>query len=165
MLDDGRLTDSLGRTVDFRNTLVLMTSNAGSGSFSHETREEVERSVAIALKSHFRPEFLNRIDEAVIFNSLKRDNVKQIVDIQFENLRKRVARSGIDISLTPAAKNFLADAGYDPEFGARPLKRALQEYVEGPLALQVLEDKIPAGSVVSIDIASDNTALTFLLSK
>ena len=106
---------------------------------------------------------MNRIDEAVIFNSLEKNDVKKIVDIQFENLKKRVLRTGIDITLTPAAKNFLADEGYDPEFGARPLKRALQEYVEGPLALQVLEDKILTGASVTIDVAVDNTALTFLL--
>ena len=166
VLDDGRLTDSLGRTVDFRNTLVLMTSNAGSGSFKQgEGKEAVEKSVSIALKHHFRPEFLNRIDEVVIFNNLEKDDVKKIVDIQFANLKERVARSAIDITLTPAAKNFLANAGYDPEFGARPLKRALQEYIEAPLALQVLEDKIPEGSSVTIDVAPDNTALSFLLPK
>ena len=166
VLDDGRLTDSLGRTVDFRNTLVLMTSNVGSGSFLKEVpREETEKLVTAALKGHFRPEFLNRIDEAVIFNRLEKEDVKKIVDIQFENLKKRVARTGIDIELTEAAKNFLADEGYDPEFGARPLKRALQEYIEGPLALQVLEDKISAGSSVSIDIAVDSTALSFLLKE
>jgi len=164
VLDDGRLTDSLGRTVDFRNTLILMTSNIGSGFFmQNSTREEVEKNVTLALKNHFRPEFLNRIDEAVIFNRLEKEDVKKIVDIQFENLRKRVAKTGIDISLTSTAKNFLADAGYDPEFGARPLKRALQHYIEGPLALQVLEDKITAGASVSIGVVDDNTSLSFLL--
>lgn len=164
VLDDGRLTDSLGRTVDFRNTLILMTSNVGSGSFLQcETREEIERNVTIALKAHFRPEFLNRIDDAVVFNRLEKNDVKKIVDIQFENLKKRVARTGIDIALAAKAKDFLANAGYDPEFGARPLKRALQEFVEGPLALQVLEDKITAGASVIIDVADDNSALSFLL--
>ena len=166
VLDDGRLTDSLGRTVDFRNTLILMTSNVGSKAFLQDgTREEVERAVTSTLKNHFRPEFLNRIDDAVIFNKLEKGDVKKIVDIQFANLKKRVARTGIEIELSGPAKDFLADAGYDPEFGARPLKRALQEFVEGPLALQVLEDKVPPGSSVMIGVSEDKTTLSFLLQK
>ena len=166
VLDEGRLTDSLGRTVDFRNTLVLMTSNLGShafmGHFEDNSRENIEKHVHEALRHTLRPEFLNRIDEIVIFNSLERADVKKIVDIQFDKLKKRVQKTGVEISLSEAAKVFLAEVGYDPNFGARPLRRALQAHIESPLAMRVLEDQIVPGDEILIDVDLDQTSLTFL---
>jgi ATP-dependent Clp protease ATP-binding subunit ClpB len=136
LLDDGRLTDGQGRTVDFRNTVVIMTSNI--------------RSVD-AMRDHFRPEFLNRIDEIVAFSPLTREQLAAIVDLQLKTLQARLAERGIGLELTPAAKELLADAGWDPAYGARPLKRALQRLVENPLAMQLLEGAYTEGDTVRVD--------------
>jgi ATP-dependent Clp protease ATP-binding subunit ClpB len=136
ILDDGRLTDGQGRTVDFRNTVIIMTSNVRA--------EE-------ALREHFRPEFLNRIDEIVVFEALTRDQLGEIVGLQLARLRERLAERGISIELTPAAKEFLAEAGWDPAYGARPLKRAIQRFVENPLARQLLEGAFAAGDTILVD--------------
>jgi len=135
ILDDGRLTDGQGRTVDFRNTVVIMTSNIRS---------------AEALHDHFRPEFLNRVDEIVVFEPLSRDQLAEIVELQLIRLRERLAERGIELELTPGAKEFLAEAGWDPSFGARPLKRAIQRYVESPLALRLLEGEFAEGDTVLV---------------
>jgi ATP-dependent Clp protease ATP-binding subunit ClpB len=136
LLDDGRLTDGHGRTVDFRNTVLIMTSNI-------RTPE--------AMQEHFRPEFLNRIDEIVVFHALSREQLGEIVDLQLGRLRARLAERGLAIELTPAAKELVADAGWDPTYGARPLKRALQRLIENPLALRLLEGDFAAGDTVLVD--------------
>jgi ATP-dependent Clp protease ATP-binding subunit ClpB len=136
ILDDGRLTDGHGRTVDFRNTVVIMTSNIRSADALHE---------------HFRPEFLNRIDEVVVFEPLSRDQLAEIVELQLVRVRERLAERGIELELTPGAKEFLAEAGWDPAFGARPLKRAIQRHVENPLALRLLEGGFAEGDTVLMD--------------
>ena len=156
VLDDGRLTDSLGRTVDFRNTLILMTSNLGAHAIaSLSSVEEIEAEVHKSLRINLRPEFLNRIDETVIFNKLTKDNMKSIVEIQFDKLRERVAKTGIHIDLTPAARDFIASVGYDPDFGARPLKRTLQNYIESPLSLEVLQEIFVSGDKILIEKSED----------
>jgi ATP-dependent Clp protease ATP-binding subunit ClpB len=137
ILDDGRLTDGHGRTVDFRNAVVIMTSNIRS---------------AESMREHFRPEFLNRIDEIVVFEALTRDQLGSIVELQLERLRARLAERGLELELTDAAKEHVADAGWDPTYGARPLKRALQRLVENPLALQLLEGGFAAGDTILVDV-------------
>ena len=143
ILEDGRLTDGQGRTVDFKNTVVIMTSNVGD-----------------ALKSHFRPEFLNRIDEIIVFNSLSEENIKQIVDIQLRQLKKRLAERHLDIEVTDAAKSVLAHEGYDPTYGARPLKRAIQREIQDKLAMLLLEGKFKEGDRILVDADSEGK-LTF----
>jgi ATP-dependent Clp protease ATP-binding subunit ClpB len=144
VLDDGRLTDGQGRTVDFRNTVLIMTSNIRS----------VEQ-----MRDHFRPEFLNRIDEIVVFKPLSREQIGEIVDLQLERLRERLAERGITIELTDAAKEALAEAGWDPAYGARPLKRAIQRLVENPLALRLLEGDFADGDTITVD--ADGGELVF----
>jgi ATP-dependent Clp protease ATP-binding subunit ClpB len=153
LLDDGRLTDGHGRTVDFRHTIVIMTSNLGSAVFADPTmsteqrREHVLREVSAA----FRPEFVNRIDEIVVFESLGREEIKQIVDIQLRSLEARLAERKLTIELTEAAREYLSNAGFDPAFGARPLKRLIQREVQDPLALKLLSGEIHEGDTVQVD--------------
>jgi ATP-dependent Clp protease ATP-binding subunit ClpB len=144
ILDDGRLTDGQGRTVDFRNTVIIMTSNLRS---------------AEDLREFFRPEFLNRVDEIVEFHPLSRDQLGEIVELQLNRLRDRLAERGIELVLTPAAKELIADAGWDPAYGARPLKRAIQRLVENPLAKRLLEHEFGDGDTVMVDV--DEGELTF----
>jgi ATP-dependent Clp protease ATP-binding subunit ClpB len=155
ILDDGRLTDGQGRTVDFKNVVVIMTSNVGTeflaGEFSTDDAN-IRASVLNALRSRFRPEFLNRIDEIVLFHPLTRAHLKQIVDIQMQQVQKRMAERKIEIELTDAAKEFLVREGYDATYGARPLKRTIQRLVLDPLALQVLEGKFAEGDTVVVDV-------------
>jgi ATP-dependent Clp protease ATP-binding subunit ClpB len=142
LLDDGRLTDGHGRTVDFRNTVVIMTSNLGGHWFREinpDNRAELENRVLGELKDNFRPEFLNRIDEVVIFNNLGKQEIVRIVDIQLYLLQDRLAKLGLDLEVTPEAKALLAEEGFDPVFGARPLKRAIQKRLENPLSMHILE--------------------------
>ena len=136
LLDDGRLTDGQGRTVDFRNTVVIMTSNIRSP-------EE--------LRERFRPEFINRIDEIVVFEPLTREQLTEIVDLQLARLRERLAERRIELEVTDAAKEALAEAGWDPAYGARPLKRAIQRLLENPLALELLEGRFSEGDTVQVD--------------
>jgi ATP-dependent Clp protease ATP-binding subunit ClpB len=136
ILDDGRLTDGQGRTVDFRNTVLIMTSNLRS----------VEQ-----MREFFRPEFLNRIDEIVEFKPLTKEQLGEIVELQLERLRARLAERGIELELTDEAKQVLADAGWDPTYGARPLKRAIQRMLENPLALRLLEVEFSEGDTVRVD--------------
>jgi ATP-dependent Clp protease ATP-binding subunit ClpB len=160
LLDDGRLTDGHGRTVDFRNTVVIMTSNLGSHIFrEYEKPEKVRPLVMQELRNTLRPEFLNRIDEVVIFSPLDRAQLSRIVDIQLGHLRRRLADRRIELEVTDAAKAVLGREGYDPTFGARPLKRTIQRLVQDPLALRLLEGEFHEGDVVVVDAEGD--ALTF----
>lgn len=153
LLDDGRLTDGQGRTVDFRNTVVIMTSNLGGHWFRELTgdnREELEARVMDELKVSFRPEFLNRVDEVVIFNSLGRDEIGKIVDIQLALLQQRLSKLGLSLEVAPEARMLLAEEGYDPVYGARPLKRAIQRSLENPLSTYILEEKSVHGATIAV---------------
>jgi ATP-dependent Clp protease ATP-binding subunit ClpB len=158
LLDDGRLTDGHGRTVDFKNTVVIMTSNIGSHYIMELGIEAAQAKVMEALRQHFRPEFLNRVDEIVVFHSLSRSDLARIVDIQLERLERLLAERKLTLVLTDAARNFLAERGYDPVFGARPLKRAMQRYLQDPLALALLEGEFGEGDTVEVDAAGDELA-------
>ncbi|MBI4591283.1 MAG: AAA family ATPase, partial [Candidatus Rokubacteria bacterium] len=160
LLDDGRLTDGHGRTVDFRNTVVIMTSNLGSHIFrEYEKPEKVRPLLLQELRATLRPEFLNRIDEIVIFNALGRNEIARIVEIQCGHLQRRLADRRIALELTSAAKELLAKEGYDPAFGARPLKRTIQRLVQDPLALRLLEGEFSESDTVVVDAEGD--AITF----
>lgn len=156
VLDDGRLTDNKGVTVDFKNTIIILTSNIGSARIIEiSDKEQRRKAVLDELKSHFRPEFLNRLDDIVIFEQLGIDAISYIVDILFNNIKKKVEEKGIKISLTNEAKEYIAKVGFDPVYGARPLKRAIYEIVEDKLAELILEDSIGDGSSVEFDIKND----------
>ncbi len=155
ILDDGRLTDGQGRTVDFKNTVIIMTSNIGTEYLQNGDTANARDLVLGALRARFRPEFLNRIDEIVLFHPLDRAHLKRIVDIQLEAILKRMADRHIDIELTDAAKELLVREGYDPTYGARPLKRAIQRLILDPLALQILEGKFAEGDTVVVDVDKD----------
>jgi ATP-dependent Clp protease ATP-binding subunit ClpB len=156
LLDDGRLTDGHGRTVDFRNTVVIMTSNLGSHIFrEYEQPEKVRPLVMQELRNTLRPEFLNRIDEVVIFHPLGREEIARIVDIQLAHLRRRLADRRITLEVTDAARALLGREGYDPTFGARPLKRTIQRLVQDPLALKLLEHEFAEGDTVTVDAEGD----------
>jgi ATP-dependent Clp protease ATP-binding subunit ClpB len=168
LLDDGRLTDGQGRTVDFKNTIVIMTSNIGShrildyrGAFGGTNYERMKEAVLEELRHHFRPEFLNRVDEVVVFHSLTEEHLKQIVDIQSASLRRRLEDRHIQLQLTDAAKGHLVQVGYDPAYGARPLKRAIQKEIETPLGRLLLKGEIRDGQTVTIDYDSGRRELTF----
>jgi ATP-dependent Clp protease ATP-binding subunit ClpB len=165
VLDDGRLTDSHGRTVDFRNTVVIMTSNIGSAHIQEmlEERakrpdaywvinnEELKERIMADMKSFFRPEFLNRLDEILVFNPLTKDILKQIVEIQVNRMKRYIKERNVDISLTDNAKGYFADIGFDPIYGARPLKRALQREILNPLAMKILDRTFLEGDRVIVD--------------
>jgi ATP-dependent Clp protease ATP-binding subunit ClpB len=162
LLDDGRLTDGHGRTVDFKNSIVIMTSNVGSQwirELGGGDSAEMRRRVMAALEQNFKPEFLNRVDEIVIFNNLTREDLAHIVEIQLRNLRRLLADRKIDLQLTEAAREWLANTGYDPVYGARPLKRTIQRYVQDPLALKILGGEFKEGDVVVVD--ADHEGLFF----
>ena len=161
VLDDGRITDGQGRTVDFRNTVIILTSNIGSQFILHEDNaEQREAKVTEALRSHFRPEFLNRIDEIIIFDRLKREEITTIVDLQLDRVRKRLAKQGLALALTPEAKEFIGNQGYDPVYGARPLKRAIQHLLLDPLSLDVLDGKFTDGDVIQATVEHGHIAFT-----
>ena len=152
VLDDGRITDGQGRTVDFKNTVIIMTSNVGSEFITEEESKEARaRLVMDALRQHFRPEFLNRIDEVIIFDRLSEENLKKIVEIQLSRLTKRLEDQKITLELSDRAKAFIAREGYDPVYGARPLKRAIQKYILDPLSLDILEGKFHEGQTIRVD--------------
>lgn len=175
VLDDGQLTDGLGRKVDFKNTMIIMTSNIGARQlkdfgdgvgFATATRQaqEDENNKAIiekALKRTFSPEFLNRIDDVVVFNSLTKENIFEIIDILMKGVMKRLQNLGFSLELSIDAKNFLADKGYDAQFGARPLHRAIQKYIEDPLAEEILNLSIKAGDILEADVDADKQKLIF----
>ncbi len=157
VLDDGRLTDNHGHTVDFTNTIIVMTSNVGSqliqrlaeeGGSEEETRDAVND----ALQSRFLPEFLNRIDESIVFHPLGREQIRRIVDLQVASLARRLEHQDLSLQVSEAASDAIAIEGYDPVYGARPLKRVLQQRIENPLATELLKGSFPAGSVVKIDV-------------
>jgi ATP-dependent Clp protease ATP-binding subunit ClpB len=163
VLDDGRLTDAQGRTVDFKNAVVIMTSNVGSSYILESAGapvSEVEERVLGALRGTFKPEFLNRIDDIVVFRPLGREQIDRIVDLQLARLTKLLADKKLTLELTPEARTRLGDAGYDPVFGARPLKRAVQRLVQNPLALLVLEGRFVEGDHILAEVAPDG-GLTF----
>ncbi|MBU2438418.1 MAG: AAA family ATPase, partial [Acidobacteria bacterium] len=157
ILDDGRLTDGKGRTIDFKNTLIIMTSNLAGQSIrefgmDYETmRKEVKKSLEV----HFRPEFLNRVDEIIIFRSLPRDVIARIVDLQMVELGKRLEAKKLTITLSPQVRDLIVEKGYDPVYGARPLKRTIQQEIQNPLALKLLEGEFEEGDTIRIDVAKD----------
>ena len=162
ILDDGRLTDGQGKTVDFKNTLIIMTSNVGSHLIQDITdtnREMIEEKVFQALRASFKPEFLNRLDETIIFQNLTHGQLRQIVDIQLTRLEKRLADRNIEIQLTDGAKDFLAEKGFDPVYGARPLKRTIQQFIENPLSMEILKGDITEASLVKADV--EGNKITF----
>jgi len=160
VLDDGRITDGQGRTVDFKNTVIIMTSNIGSQFITEEeSREARSRLIMDALRQHFRPEFLNRVDEIVIFDRLTEDDLKKIVEIQLKRLSKRLEQQKITLDLSDSAKALLAREGYDPVYGARPLRRTIQKEILDPLSIDILEGKVREGQTVKVD--AKNGALAF----
>jgi ATP-dependent Clp protease ATP-binding subunit ClpB len=163
VLDDGRLTDGQGRTVDFRNTVIIMTSNIGAEFLINQPEGEkksgVRGQVMTMVRAHFRPEFLNRIDAIILFQRLQKNEMGRIVDIQFARLRKLLDERKIELSLDAKGRTWLADKGWDPAYGARPLKRAIQRYVQDPLAEMVLAGDVSDGSTVKVSAAKDGITL------
>jgi len=162
VLDDGRLTDGQGRTVDFRNTLLILTSNLGSAylvdpSLSPEVKKE---SVMGVVRNHFKPEFLNRLDEVVVFDALTKDDLAQIVDLQLVLLEQRLAVRRITITVTDEARAWLADTGFDPAYGARPLRRLIQTAIGDPLAKMLIAGEVVDGGGVTVDRGEDGLVLT-----
>ncbi|MBS3768841.1 MAG: ATP-dependent Clp protease ATP-binding subunit [Bacteroidales bacterium] len=179
VLDEGQLTDSLGRRVDFRNTIIIMTSNIGSRQlkdfgkgvgFETQSRNmsgnEIAKGVIEkALKRSFAPEFLNRLDDVIIFNSLSKENIYEIIDIELQGLYDRVHNLGYEVQLSDNAKNYIADKGYDAQFGARPLKRAIQKYVEDPMAETIIKQGIQEGDLLKVDYDEENDQITIDVAK
>ena len=173
ILDDGRLTDGQGRVVDFRNTVLIMTSNLGteyvrhSGTLGFLQKEDTDEDrqahekIDKALKSTFRPEFINRIDEIIMFSALTREQMEEIVDLQMKEIRSRLEEHGLKVVLTPAAREWLASEGYDQALGARPLKRALQKYVESPLSISLLSGEYASGDTITVDLDAEKKEITF----
>ncbi len=173
ILDDGRLTDGQGRTVDFRNSVLIMTSNLGTeyvrnsgtlGFLGHTESSEdraAHEKIEKALKGTFRPEFLNRIDEIITFSPLSKDEMRQIVDLQMKEVQERLSEHGVFVELTPAARDWLANEGFDPAFGARPLKRALQKYVESPLSVALLSGQFTQNDTILVDVDTDQNKIVF----
>ncbi len=162
-MEEGRLTDAQGRSVDFKNTVLIMTSNLGtaelrktsvgfSKSSEAVTHERVKQKVNDALKEYFKPEFLNRVDETIVFHELTKDEVVQIVDLMMARVIEQVEAQGLSMRVTEAAKSWLADNGYDPTLGARPLRRAIQQYVEDPLSEKLLWKEFHVGETITVDI-------------
>jgi ATP-dependent Clp protease ATP-binding subunit ClpB len=155
VLDDGRLTDGQGRTVDFRNTVVVMTSNLGSPEIQRlagQPSDQIKEAVMAEVKSHFRPEFINRIDEIVVFHALDAANVRSIADIQLQRLAARLAERDLRLEVSAEALDEIAKVGFDPLFGARPLKRAIQSQIENPVARLILEGRFGPNDVVPVDL-------------
>jgi ATP-dependent Clp protease ATP-binding subunit ClpB len=168
VLDDGRLTDGQGRTVDFKNTVIVMTSNIGSTQIQELSSKgadewEIEAAVKEMLKQQFRPEFLNRVDETIVFHPLSKQQLTRIVDVQLENLRKRLTSRGLKLSISDDAKKLLAEEGYDPVYGARPLKRVIQQRIENALAQRILKGEFVEGD--TIVISTDAAKHEFVFNK
>jgi ATP-dependent Clp protease ATP-binding subunit ClpA len=161
ILDDGRLTDGQGRTVDFRNTVLIMTSNVGSewATGDAEAYEEMKKRMTDDLRRRFRPEFLNRIDEVIVFRSLTFDDIEKIVELQIENVRKTLSESELKIEVTKGARDLLAREGFDPNYGARPLKRTIQRLVENPLSRKIIKGEFKKDDTILVD--AKEQALTF----
>ena len=162
MLDDGRVTDSQGRTVDFKNTILIMTSNIGAAYLldgidqDGNIKPEAEEMVMNDLRAHFRPEFLNRLDETILFKPLTKDNIGGIIKLIIADLNKRLADRELTVELSDAAEHFIIEEAYDPVYGARPLKRYIQKYVETLSAKLILEDKVDQGDIIYIDVDGDH---------
>src|SRR5690242_5588921 len=175
ILDEGRLTDGKGRTVDFKNTVIIMTSNIGShmiheamtgaGGEPGKLPEDLKQRIRASLLDNFRPEFLNRVDEVVIFNPLGKEQITKIIDLQLDHLRRLLADRKITIQLTPAARELLSERGYDPQFGARPLKRAIQRLIQDPLALKILEGEVETGETIEVGANPKKGEMTFAPAK
>jgi ATP-dependent Clp protease ATP-binding subunit ClpB len=171
IMDDGRLTDGKGRHVDFKNTIIIMTSNLGSTYLqaenvrSEEAFERASKQVMEALHGHFKPEFLNRVDDVIIFRPLGKEQLVKIVDLRLEDLRRLLADRKISLELSDAAKELLFTEGYDPNFGARPLKRAIQKLVQDPLALKILDGEVLHGDHVTVDADKKAGKMTFEVSE
>jgi len=168
ILEDGRLADAKGKQVNFANTIVIMTSNIGStrileyrGAFAGAGYERMKATVLDELRHHFRPEFLNRVDEIIVFHALSEEHLMQIVEIQLGRVRQRLAERKIHLDLTPAARVHLVQTGYDPHYGARPLKRAIQREIETPLGVQLLKGAVRDGQTVRADYDPDSGTMTF----
>jgi ATP-dependent Clp protease ATP-binding subunit ClpA len=175
ILDDGRLTDGQGRTVDFKNTVIIMTSNVGSHiihesnpiGFSvnqkvrNNSQEEVRKRLLDALRQTFRPEFLNRIDDIIVFNTLSKEHLSVIIDLQLKRLEKMLGERGLKLDVTPAAKEVLMTDGYDAAYGARPMRRSIQRLVQDPLALRLLEGEFLSGDTIVVEKDGDGGKLKF----
>ncbi|MGD2149685.1 MAG: ATP-dependent chaperone ClpB [Desulfobacterales bacterium] len=167
ILDDGRMTDGHGRTVDFKNTIIIMTSNVGSRwiqELGESRREEMESRITEALRAKFKPEFLNRIDEIIIFDNLTQEQIAEIVDIQVKRLGSRLAQMNLALVLSENARTFLAEKGFDRIYGARPLKRAIQKYIENPLSMEILQGNIPEGTKIEVDAEDERIVFNSNLS-
>jgi len=179
VLDDGQLTDGLGRKINFKNTLIIMTSNIGARQLkdfgdgvgfatASRMQNQDENNKAViekALKRTFSPEFLNRVDDVVIFNSLTKENIFEIIDILMRGVTKRLTALGFSLELTAEAKEFIADKGYDSQFGARPLHRAIQKYLEDPLAEQILNMNVKTGDLLIADLDKETSLIKFEFRK
>jgi ATP-dependent Clp protease ATP-binding subunit ClpC len=173
LFDDGSLTDSFGRRVDFKNTVIIMTSNIGTKQLRDDktvgfgvgetrmTSETISKTIMDELKRTFNPELLNRIDETIVFGSLTRAHIKEIIDILVLDFAKQLAEKGISFNLSDEAKEFLADKGFDPNFGARPLKRSLQRYLEDPLAEEILRGQYAGDVDLTVGVGNDKLTFTF----
>jgi ATP-dependent Clp protease ATP-binding subunit ClpB len=161
VLDDGRLTDGQGRTVDFRNTILVLTSNLGSQAIADVNLTEQERKDAVlsVVQRHFKPEFLNRLDDVVVFHQLATEELTSIVDIQVERLAQRLAQRRLTLDVTPSARDWLALNGFDPVYGARPLRRLVSSAIGDQLAKQLLSGAIRDGDKVTVDVTDDNSRL------
>ncbi|HTL88368.1 MAG TPA: AAA family ATPase, partial [Leptolyngbya sp.] len=165
VLDDGRITDSQGRTVDFRNTVIVMTSNIGGEHIldvagDDGRYEEMQKRVLTALRKHFRPEFLNRIDDTILFHPLNRDELSEIVGLQIQRIQALLTDQKISLELSAAAQKYVADVGYDPTYGARPLKRAIQRELQNPIATKLLENAFVEGDTIAIDLVDGKLKFT-----
>lgn len=179
ILDDGFITDSLGRKIDFRNTIIIMTSNIGArklkdfgggvgfGTSSKKDQEDAHAKSIIegALKKSFAPEFLNRIDDVIIFNSLEREDIHEIIDIELDKLLHRISDLGYHLTLSEEAKDYIADKGFDKQYGARPLKRAIQKYIEDALAEEIVSAKLDEGDAIFMDLDEKNKKLVIKIVK
>ena len=179
ILDDGFITDSLGRRIDFRNTIIIMTSNIGArqlkdfgagvgfGTSSKvaQADEHAKGLIENALKKSFAPEFLNRIDDVVVFNALEREHIHSIIDIELDKLLHRISDLGYTLKLSDKAKDYIADKGFDKKYGARPLKRAIQKYIEDALAEEIVNSKLSEGDTIVMDLNSKTNTLTIKVKK
>ena len=179
VLDDGHLTDSLGRKIDFRNTIIIMTSNIGArklkdfgqgvgfGTAAQTSQADANAKGVIenALKKTFAPEFLNRVDDVMIFNNLDRDDIHKIIDIELEILFSRIKALGYDLTLTKKAKDYIADKGFDSDYGARPLNRAIQKYIEDALAEEIINSKLKEGDAITMDLDDKKNELSIKIKK
>jgi len=178
-LDDGQMTDSLGRRIDFKNTIIIMTSNIGArqlqdfgtgvgfGTGAKASQEEQERKGVIenALRKAFAPEFLNRVDDLIVFNALKKEDIHEIIDIELSKLFSRVTELGYHVKLTDTAKDFIADKGYDEKYGARPLRRAIQKYLEDPIAEEIINSNLKEGDTLVVDFDSKEEKINMKVEK